>query len=336
MIAGVYVILFAGWAALTGGMVLSFLYSGLETGSYAVNKIRLDLRAESDRPGAHRARRLLAMHSRPGRALIVLLIGNNLANYLASAGMVMILTGAGWVHADWYSVAILTPVIFIFCELLPKNLFHHHGETLVYVFSGFLDFSRRVFTALGLVGLIRVLMWLVMKLTGRRLGRHDGPLVRAQFVSGILAEGQAGGALTQTQSLIAERVVNISNVRTRDVMVPLNEAVLVDESVKTGQIRELLHQHGHPRFGVYSGQRDNIIGVLNAYDVLLDESGSAPSVHIKPALELPENLGVIEALVRLQRRGEVMGLVVSPTDRCVGVVTIKDLVEEIVGELEQW
>ena len=135
MIATVYMVT-AGWAMLLAGMVLSFLYSGLETGCYVVNKIRLDLRADS---GNRPARRLLSIHHSPGRALVVLLVGNNLANYLASAGMVLILTCSGWTHPDWYSVAILTPVIFIFCELLPKNLFHRYSEMLVYTFSGFLE-----------------------------------------------------------------------------------------------------------------------------------------------------------------------------------------------------
>ncbi|MCD4699667.1 MAG: CNNM domain-containing protein [Phycisphaerae bacterium] len=334
MIASAYMVLAAGWAMLLVGMVLSFLYSGLETGCYVVNKIRLDLRAAS---GSRSARRLLTIHHRPGRALVVLLVGNNFANYLASAGMVMILTHRGSLHADWYSVAILTPVIFIFCELLPKNLFNRHAETLIYAFSGFLGFSRRVFSALGLVGMIRGMMWSVMKLAGQRWGSQEIPLLHSQHVTGILAEGRAGGALTHTQSAIAERIVNISRVLMPDVMVPLDEAVLVEESASVERVRELLRLHGHPRLGVYSGGRDNIVGVLNAYDVLLD-NGPEVSVaaHIAEPLTLGEHLGVIEALVRMQQRQEVMGLVVSQTGEYVGLVTVKDLVEEIVGELKEW
>ncbi len=336
MIASAYMVLAAGWAMLLVGIVLSFLYSGIETGCYVVNKIRLDLRAES---GNRSARRLLTIHNRPGKALVALLVGNNFANYLASAGMVVILTQHGWLHADWYSVAILTPVIFIFCELLPKNLFHRHAETLVYAFSGFLGFSLWVFSALGLTGMIRGLMWSVTKLVGRRWRPQEMPLLTSRHVTGILAEGRAGGALTHTQSAIAERIVNISRVRMRDVMIPLDKAVLVEESASVERVRELLRLHGHPRFGVYSpngagGGRDNIVGVLNAYDVLLDNSGSKPAAHITPPLTLGEHLGVTEALVRMQQRREMMGLVVSRTGEHVGLVTVRDLVSEIVGELQ--
>jgi len=332
MIAALDVVELGGWAGLLGGMMLSFLYSGLETGTYAVNKIRLDLQAES---GRRRARRLRAMQRDPGRSLIVLLVGNNLANYLASAGLVLVLQRRGWLYADWYSVAILTPLIFIFCELLPKNLFHRHGETLTYALSWFLNVSRWTFTVLGVVGLIRILVWTAMRLAGRRIGPHYSPLVRGQHIAGILAEGRASGALTHAQSLIAERVVNIGRVRLSDAMVPLDRAVLAPDTVTSEDVRALLREHGHPRVGVYAGRRRNIVGVLNAYDVLLDTSGSPPSAHLRPPVKLPETWGIIEALFELQRRREAMAFVVSSDGQYVGLATVKDLVEEIVGELEE-
>jgi len=325
----------AAWATLLGGLVLSFLYSGLETGTYAVNKVRLDLRAES---GDRRAVALRSLLRHPSRSLIVLLIGNNLANDLASGGMVLMLTlhGLGQWSAQWYAVAVLTPVVFIFCELLPKNLFYRHAETLTYLFSGFLGFCRRVFTLVGLVHLTRALLWVTLKLARRGEGEVSDPLGAGRRVSAILDEGRASGALTDSQSLIAERVVRIGHVRLRDVMVPLKAAVLVPETITREGVRELLGAHKHPRLGVYRGGRDNIVGLLNAYDVLLDESGRPPAAHVRPVVSLPEGMGVTEALVELQRRREVIAFVCSERGAFVGLVTMKDLVEEIVGELHEW
>ncbi len=333
MIAALNMAAAAGWAMLLSGMTLSFLYSGLETGTYAVNKIRLDLRAES---GSRRASRLRRLQRHADRSLIAILVGNNLANYLASAGMVLVLTTRRWPRPDWYAVAILTPLIFIFCELLPKYLFHRHGETLTYVFSQFLGFSQRLFTAVGVVGLIRASVWAVMRLAGRRPGPQDSPLARGRHIGSILDEGRASGALSHTQSIIAQRVVNIRRVRLRDVMVPLARAVVVSEATTPDELRELLRASGHPRVGVYAGRRENIVGVLNIYDVLLDQSGSPPSAHVRPPLVLPEHLGVIEVMFELQRRREAMCFVVSAEGQCLGVASVKDLVEEIVGELEEW
>jgi len=334
VIAAAEVNLLIGWAALAAGLSLSFLYSGLETGTYAVNKIRLDLRAEA---GVRPARRLHRMLIDPGKPLVVVLIGNNLGNYLASAGVVLVLTAQGSRRPDWAAAAVLTPLVFVFCELLPKNLFHRHGERLTYFFSGFLEASRRVFTACGVVGLVGLLVRLILWLAGRRLGDRESPLgPGGGRIASLLAEGRASGAITDTQSIIAQRVVELDRVRVGDVMVALDQAVLMERSAGVEEVRRLLATHGHPRFGVYEGERSNIVGVLSAYDVLLDEGGAPPAGHVRPVVPLPRRAGVIEALVTLQRRHSPIGFVFDDDGRCVGVATIKDLVEEIVGELAEW
>lgn len=323
-----------GWAALGLGMALSFIYSGMETGAYVVNKVRLDLRAES---GDSRARRLRAMLRQPDKPLIVILIGNNLANNLASAGVVMMLAvrlqDAKW----WHSAAILTPLVFIFCELLPKNLFQRHGETLAYATAWFLDLSRRVFTALGLMHLVRGLIWVVLRLAWNPArSQAEAAGAKSEHIVGILDEGQASGVLTHAQGVMAERVVNIGAVRLRDVLVPLDRAELVSESVSVEEIRGALASSNHPRFGVYSGARENIVGLLNAYDVLLDTGDAPPSSHMTAPVKLSEGSGITGALVRLRTCGTVMGFVYTDEGECLGLVSVKDLVEEIVGELVEW
>jgi putative hemolysin len=316
-----------GWAALLIGMTLSFIYSGMETGNYVVNKIRLELRAEA---GQRRAVRLHGLLAKPDTPLIVVLIGNNLANYLASAGMFLI------VQSEAYAALILTPLVFVFCELLPKNLFHRHGESLAYVFGGFLSLSRRLFAATGLVVLIRGIVWLVTRLFGHGPTGVSGALGGGRWQMAILlAEGRASGALTHAQSLIAERVVNIGQVGLRDVMVPLEKAAMVSELATKEQLHRLLADGCPSRLGVFRDDRDNIVGVLNVYEALLDESGAEPSSHVGPAVRLPESLSVTEALVRLQHQRAVVGIVCSEKDRAVGLLGVRDLVEEIVGELAE-
>jgi len=327
----------AGWATLLVGAAMSFLFSGLETGLYGVNKVRLELLGES---GSRPARRLLRILHDPREPLSVLLVGNNMANYLASFGMVVLLEAAQVVHADWVSVAVLTPLIFTFCEVLPKNLFHRHSEALTYRLSGFLALCRWLFKATGLVAAIRLVVAGAIRLAGRRLGPTETPLSGGRRIAAILAEGRASGALTETQSLIAERVVNIASVRLKDVCVPLGQAVLIEESAVTAEaLRELLVRHGHPRIGVYRQRRENIVGLINVYDVLLEAPEGEPSPPASPAsapIVMPGDLGVAPALVRLQQARQSAAFVTDPAGRCIGMVTVKDLVEEIVGELEAW
>jgi putative hemolysin len=322
-----------GWAALAAGLALAFVCSGVETGTYVLNKIRLDLQAES---GNRQALRLRGLLQRPEETLTVLLVMSNIANYVASAALVVVLTHSGWCNPEWAATAMLTPVLFVFCELLPKNLFHRYAEVFAYRLTGFLYWSRRLLAATGLVALIRWLMAGVLGAAGRRLGPGENPLSRGSHIAGILAEGRASGVLTFTQSLIAERVLNIRHVLLGQVMIGLDKAVLVSEEIAAPELREVLKAHGHPRVGVYSGRRENIIGVLNIFDVLLGDSEGQPSQFIQPALTLPADRTVTDALLELQRQRKTMAFVTDPSGAFVGMVTIKDLVEEIVGELEEF
>ncbi len=322
-----------GWAALAAGTAISFISSGMETGIYVINKIRLDLRAES---GAKTARRLRLSLLRPGEALAVLLLSNSVGNYLSSAGMVLLLTHSGWRHPEWQAMLILTPLIFIFCELLPKNLFHRHAETLTYALGRFLTFGKWVFTATGLAALVNVAMWGVLRLAGRKLGRLESPLARGSHLAGILAEGRASGVLTHTQSIMAERVINIRQMSLSHSMVPLDKAVLVSQAVTRDELRDLLSRYNHPRVGVHSGPRENIIGVLNIYDVLLEEAEIPPVSFLTPAHFLSQDRGIFEALLEMQRRHQSIAFIRNAEGKCTGLVTVKDLVEEIVGELEEW
>jgi CBS domain containing-hemolysin-like protein len=87
---------------------------------------------------------------------------------------------------------------------------------------------------------------------------------------------------------------------------------------------------------VYSDTRDNIIGVLNIYDVLLEDAEVSPASFITPAHFLNDDRGIFEALLELQRRHQSIAFVRNAAGQCIGLVTVKDLVEEIVGELEEW
>ncbi len=125
------------------GILLSALYSGLETGLYTVNKIRLDVRALS---GVTSAKRLFAIINRPARMLAVLLVCNNVANYLASYGAARLLeeTTLGPWMAIIVNAMVMIPILFIFGEVLPKDLFRSHTYTWTYKWSATLFWTAKI------------------------------------------------------------------------------------------------------------------------------------------------------------------------------------------------
>jgi len=318
-------------AVLVGSVAMTGLYCGLETGIYVVNKFRLDLRAESGDRSAGRLKRIVDNYN---NLLAVLLIGTNVASYAATFAVssLFALSGAG--HAtEWYTIAATTPILFIFGESVPKNVFQRLAERAVYRLSWLLRASSVAFNACGICPLVRGFSWLLMRLIpGQRGGgfhaHHEG-------LAAIVAEGRASGVLTHFQSVMADRVMQIAQVRLADVMVPLGEAVTAPAGVGPDKLVEIIRHHDYSRVPLLD-PAGKVVAVLDVYKVLLGRDQADPTALAAEALVLPADMGVTDALYRMQRGRETMAVVEDAAGSHVGLVTVKDLVEEIVGELDAW
>lgn len=327
MIASAVMDWIAWSAVLAASMALSALFSGMETGVYALNKVRLDLSAEA---GSKQARRLRRLLKKPDNLLTVLLIGNNIFNYaLAFALTAMFALGGMGQAAEWYSLAVGTLTLFVLGETVPKTIFHRFSDKLTYRLGWVLSVADMVFKVTGLSYLMRAVSWLVMIPVRRRRG-----VVAEGRVGEIFAEGQASGVLTHTQAVMADRVMKIGDVCLADVMMPLARAVCIRQDTPRDELMGVLRKHNYSRMPVRDAAGD-VVGVLDVYEVLVDESVTVPAARMTVPLKLPSDMNVTEALYAMRGAREMMA-VVQKGDKPAGIVTIKDLVEEIVGELEEW
>ncbi len=332
MIAVVDIISIVGWGVLLcAGLVLSAYYAGMETGLYALNKVRLDLRAET---GERRGRALRSLVSDPNRFLAVLLVGNNIANYAATFAVSGIFVALGRRElAEALSLALVAPVLFILGESVPKTVFRRAAEQWVYQMGWLLRVSGFVFRWTGLVPLVRVFAVMLTRLTGGE-NRELSPLAHGN-ISAVVAEGRATGTITHFQSVMADRVMRIREVTLGDVMVPMYRAVSANRNVTRPELIELLKAHEYSRLPLLD-DRGQVIGVLNVYDVAMSEAGESPADRARPPTALPAEMTVTDALYRMRRARTPMAVVRARDGRHIGIATIKDLVEEIVGELEEW
>ena len=310
-------------------MGLDSLYSGMETGIYVLNKIRLDLHAEA---GSKPARLIQQMLRRPNNLLTVLLIGTNLARYVATFAIsaMFVLAGFGR-RAEWLTLITATPLLFVISDSIPKSVFHRLAERVVYRLAWLLRVSDVVFKLTGISYLVRGMSWAVLRLTGAcgaRQGLHEVP-------AGIVAEARASGVLTDFQSVMAERVMHLPDVTLADVMIPMRRVVSAPGDVTRQQATRLFAEHNTSRVPLLdAGGR--VVGVLDLYDVLAAEPASPPVEKMAPPLLLSAETPVTDALYHMQRAHAAMAIVEASDGRHVGIVTVKDLVEEIVGELEEW
>lgn len=316
-------------------VALSGLFSGTETGIYCLNRVRLRLYTEQGRRSARRIDELL---SRPEDLIITVLIGTTIADYCASVcvAALLIRSAVSGSQAEILTTLIMTPVIFAFGNAIPKNWFQRNSDRFMYPMSWALEVLVRAARLTGAVGVLRGLTRLAVRLVDRSgAARREGILPRAKMMR-LLREGAARGGLTTAQSEMIERVMKLSEVRVGRVMIPHTRAAVIREDISRGDFLRIARMSHFSRFPVRDEATDRICGIVNAYDVLTDENQRPPADHIRDALELRPSEPVSEALLKMQNARQAMAIVVAPSGGCLGVLTIKDLVEEIVGDLAVW
>lgn len=331
MIALAENILWLLWpAVLVVNVGLSGCYSGLEMGVYCANKIRIELRAEA---GGRSARILRKMLTSSDNLLAVLLIGTNIHQYLATFAVSAMLVLAGLAdHAELYTLLIITPVMFVFGDSVPKIVFQRLGSQ-VYRFAWFLKLADIVFKCIGLSYLVRLVSGGLLRLLGRR--QETVSLLGHEGLAAVLAEGRASGALTLSQTNMAHRVMNITQVNLGDVLQPLNEVISAPRNISRAEFLIIVCEHDYSRIPLLD-EAGQVSGVVDVYDVLADEKELDPEYLMTLPELIPATTNIRGALLRMQRARAVFAIATDQTGGHLGIVTVKDIVEEIVGDLDEW
>ncbi len=322
---GAYILL------MGASLAMGAMFCGLETGIYVLNKVRLELRCER---GQSRARHLRDLLKSPHNLLATILIGTNIAGYLTTfaASGIFLLTGTG-VRTEYYTIALTTPLLFVFAESVPKNVFRRGSERLTYRFSWVLRTAKQVFTVVGLVPLVRGFSTGLIRLIPGV--RQASPLANAG-IAAALAESHVTGLLTHNQLAIADRIMNISNVALKEAMQPMEKVVKAPVEITRDELARLFRAHSFSRLPLM--EDDRVRGICDMYQALSDPAEKPPADYMTPALLLDQASPVTDAILTMQREKAVMAVVggPDPSEAPMGIVTLKDLVEPIVGKLRAW
>jgi putative hemolysin len=314
------------------GLSLSAVLSGAETGMYLINRLRLRVRAES---GHDRGARMLQREiERPNRILATLLIGNNTANYMGSLGISAIVASSGL--SDWkvivINAAVLTPVFFVFGETLPKEVFRSAADTLTPRLAVPLTGLRLLATFTGLLPLVQGFAWVVGRIVGAREGSM-GETARDK-VNALLQEGARFGVLSEAQSTLADRVFSLGDQSVRDVMIPWAQAQTVSVATARGAGA---NKSGKGRLHSFRPVVDSsgaVVGVLDTLRLWLHPNGAIREL-MKPPVFVAPDAPITEAILALRAAGAELAIVQSGS-RPMGLVTMKDLIEPVVGELHAY
>lgn len=322
-------------AGAVAALALSALFSGVETGTYCVNRLRLRLAAEQAARGARRLARLM---ERPEELVITTLVGTNVADYLLTASVTALLLKAALPAqiVEVYATAIATPLVLVFGGLVPKDWFRRDADRLMPRLAALVDVCRRLTIATGVMWLLRE--WthlLIRRIDPQTAAREAAVLPRARTLR-LLREAAVYGGLTAAQRDMMERVLKISKVPLVKIMVPRQRAAIVPVDIPRDDLLRIARMAHFSRLPVYRDDPRKIVGVVNVYDILTDAEQRPVAAHVQPPLLLRADETVPAALVKLQQTHNAMAIVTDAAGNCLGLFTMKDLVEEIIGELEAW
>lgn len=332
---------FVGWIVVTLiGLLGAAFFAGAETGLYSVNRVRLRLRSTRERPRDHLARILAGEIEKSDRSLPAMLIGFNVCSAVMALGLTAILTDRGYTEAGliWINVFLVTPLTFVLCDTLPKEVFRADADRLTYASSPAVRLWRNLLTFTGVLPLIRLLAAGIARLVAR--GQADAPEASRQRIARLLKEGAQSGVISEQQLGLLDRAFALREAVVGDEMIPWAKVAAIEASWSREQIIAYIQKHPSSRFPVI-GDRGNERGLLLGVSEHLDLCTRLAEVSLreltKPTLVLPPDLPVREALKRLGASGSKMAIVArAQPPRPIGLVTLKDLVEPLTGEVRAW
>ncbi len=322
-------------------VILAGIFAGSETGLYRLSRLRLRLGVEKKKISFL----MLSKCVRDSSGLLLsLLIGTNLSHYLATSAITYLLLNAlGTQHnTEIYTTIFIAPILFVFSELIPKNLFFYRSDYLMPYMAPFLYTFHKILSWSGVVKMLKSISSLFASLTGSS-AYSKTVITSAQrhSMQAILQDTHEEGILSSVQTDIVNRLVTISNVHIKSVMIPIEKVVTVNTKSDRVDLLNILKEHSFTRFPVFESNTGNVTGFINIYETLGSEKDFLSlESFVKPIKRIDAETIVTDAIHFMQAEKQKILLVTKSvkvgSEKPLGIVTMKDLVEELLGELAEW
>ncbi len=318
-------VMWAGIAVL--GLFGSALCSGMETGLYSFSRARIALWAREGRSWA----RVLEREGRHAdRAVATILIANNVFNYIGVLGMTALLSS--FRLSEWQLIvlnaAVVTPVLLVVAEATPKELFRRSADGLMLRLVPLLAGMRLLLTIVPVLPFVVALARVGGRLTG--LPPEPEPGMR-QMLAEMLK--QDDGTVSIQQAELIDRALAFRRATVGAEMTPWSQVQRVELAWPRARVRDYT-AHAAPRRYPVVDERGQVVGILDSLDLLLDPDASVARL-MTPPVRVGPRMPAREALA-LMRTRDIRMLIVEQHGQAVGIVTPKDLVEPLVGELLAW
>ena len=308
-------------------VAFSAFFSASETAFSSLNQIRLKSRAEDGDPSAAR---VLAMSEQYDKLLSTILIGNNIVNIAAaSIGPVLFTRLLDPQRGATVSTIVLTIVVLIFGEVTPKSLAKEMPERVATAVSPFLSL---------LMLLLSPLTWLFTqwkKLLGHFIHSGEADTITEGELMTMVSEAESDGELTDRESQLIRSAIEFDDVEVEEILTPRVDVVAVEDTTSLEELAQTFAESGYSRLPVYHDNIDNIIGVVHEKDFYLAKLKKAATVEelVVPTLYTTGTTQISQLLRTLREQHHHMAVVVDEYGGTEGIITLEDILEELVGEI---
>lgn len=310
-------------------LLLSAFFSSAETALTTVNLIRIQMKAED---GDKRAIRVLSITSDKGKMLSAILIGNNLVNISASSlATTLAISLLGSVGAG-IATGILTLLVLIFGEISPKTIATLQAEKLSLAYSGAIWVLMKLLTPV--IYLVNQLAHVFLRLLRVDPTATSNALTEDELRT-IINVSHEGGELESSSHEVINNIFDFHDALAKEVMVPRIDMTIADVNSTYDELLEIYKEDKLTRIPVYEDTADNIVGIVNMKDLLLIKDHK--SFHIRDIMREPfftyEHKNTAELFIKMRDSSISMAIVLDEYGATAGLITLEDLLEEIVGEI---
>ncbi len=307
---------------------LSAFFSSAETALSAVSAIKIRSMVEEKR---RNARTLEKVVSHYGKMLSTILIGNNIVNISASALATTLTIRLFGDYAIGYATGLLTLLILLFGEIVPKNAAKIRAESLSLFYAPIIAALMWILTPVIWIvdHIAKAIMWVL------RINPNEKSVITEAELRTYVDVSHEDGVIESDEKTMINNVFDFSDALVKEIMIPNIDMVCVEKNASFDEVLDIFRGCMYTRLPVYEAERDDIIGLVNIKDFILveDKKGFKIEQIMRSGYYTYEYKNTSDLLLELRQSGLSIAFVISEYGACVGMVTLEDLLEEIVGEI---
>ncbi len=313
-------------------LIFSAFFSSAETAFFSLSKLQ---RRRLEQAKTESEKKIPELLSKPRQILITILLGNTVVNVAASciAAMLAVIISEKFLHnisvAVGIEIVVMTIILLIFGEITPKNFAIRFSETYAAKSSYALSFFRILFYPI-----VKILEWITMLFTTKKSHYVEENKITSEDIKNVVSTDSYDTILKTQEREIIDSIFDFSDKLVKEIMIPRIDIIAVSIEQGIEKIREAVVQSGHSRIPIYKEDIDDILGIIYAKDIILSQEKNLTIQSLmRECYFVPENTKIKLLLKEFQKSKMHLAIVVNEYGGTSGIVTLEDILEELVGEI---